>query len=44
MGMEMEMGIGSRNGGGRFNPPNAFYRAQMGKGDTWFNWGVGKRG
>lgn len=36
------MGIGSGNGGGRFNPPNAFYSAQMGEGDTWFNWGLEK--
>lgn len=36
------MGIGSRNGRGRFNPRNAFYSAETGEEDTRFNWGLEK--
>lgn len=42
MGWESEIGVGSRKGWRGFNPPRAFYSAEMDDGDTSFNWGLEK--
>lgn len=42
MGWESEIGVGSKKGGRGFNPPSAFYSAEMDDGDTWLTWRLEK--